>query len=103
MDKALKSRNEMLLKTIELLEDVIKKVGGDDTPIEFKSAFRTMVLLRSANLFDEMEMIMDIKGRMLNLIKYSDKTYLFDFKVGELVHDLRYLINNKQKELFNYN
>ena len=103
MNQALKSRNEMLLKTIQLLEDVIKKIGDNDAPIELKSTLRTMILLRSANLFDDMEMIMDIKGRMLDLIKYSDKTYLFDFKVGELINDLRYLVTNKQKELFNYN
>lgn len=102
MKNALESRNEMLLKTASLLENVIKNAGGD-APIELKSTIRTVLLLKSANLFDDVEMIMDIKGRMMDLIQYSNKTYLFDFKVSELINDLRGMVTNDRKQLFNYN
>ncbi len=102
MKNALESRNEMLLKTVSLLEDVIKNVGSD-APMEVKSSIRTLLLLRLANLFDDIEMIMDIKGRMIDLLQYSNKTYLFDFKVSELINDLRGMVTNDTKQLFNYN
>lgn len=105
MSSALNLRNQAIEKTIQLLEDVIKKSGDDVSSTIVKKLLRDMLINRTLEMFDneEIDMLTNVRVKLQDLLNYSDKTHMFDYKLGEIVHHLRNILEPTTPKLFSLN